>query len=942
MSKTVFISYRKDSGSSFARSLEQALTSRGYDVFLDVDTIDAGRWADQIRDEVRSRAHFLLLLTQNALERCASPDDWVRREYELARTTNRNIVPVHDERFDFQATRDVCPADMEDLFDFQMAEIRNRSFADDVERLVQRYIPPHKAPPPPEPESTNEDATRPQRIAPTRLPRGAPKLFGRKKQLQALDDAWKDPTTNVITLVAWGGVGKTSLVHKWVADLAAREHDGADYFDWSFYSQGTREEGSASADAFVDKALRFFGDEAMAESTRSPWDKGSRLAELVAERRTLLVLDGLEPLQHPPGPLAGELKDPAITALLKGLAARNAGLCVVTTRERVEDLVGFEESTAPRWELEHLSIPAGVELLESVGVHGAADELEALVDDVHGHALTLNLLGRFLAKAHGGDVRRRDLIDFSKADRKRHASKVMEAYETWLATGGDDGACQLAILRLLGLFDRPADPGCLAAPRREPAIPGLTEPLMDLDEDDWNVAVGDLAECGLLAPREGGSEDLDTHPLVREHFGSRLREDSPEAWKEAHSRLFDHLKDTTEHQPDSLDGLQPLYQAVVHGCHAERHQEACEEVYLDRINRGKEFYSTKKLGAFGVDLGAISCFFESPWSRVSPSLTEGLQVWLLNEAATRLRALGRLKKAVEPMRAGLRGAEQLEDWSNAARYASNLSELELTLGDVPAALRDAEKAVGFADQSNSLFLRLAFRTTLADAFHQAGRRDEALARFQEAETMQAERQPHCPLLNSHGGFRYCRRLLADAERAAAGGGEGDKVVKEFSEIERRAAKALQTARLNNWTLDIALDHLTLGRVRLYRAILEGSSFGDAKTEIEQAVDVLRAAGEVEFVARGLLTRAWLRSAQGDDEAAGADLAEAQEIAERGPMPLHLADVHLYRARLFHDRDALAEARRLVDEHGYGRREQDLQDLEAASSSWPSGGSHPLE
>jgi len=40
--KTVFISYRRDStGRYFARSLKEALTTRGYDVFLDVD-MDAG------------------------------------------------------------------------------------------------------------------------------------------------------------------------------------------------------------------------------------------------------------------------------------------------------------------------------------------------------------------------------------------------------------------------------------------------------------------------------------------------------------------------------------------------------------------------------------------------------------------------------------------------------------------------------------------------------------------------------------------------------------------------------------------------------------------------------------------------------------------------------------------------------------------------------------
>ena len=60
-------------------------------------------------------------------------------------------------------------------------------------------------------------------------------------------------------------------------------------------------------------------------------------------------------------------------------------------------------------------------------------------------------------------------------------------------------------------------------------------------------------------------------------------------------------------------------------------------------------------------------------------LTAADQAWLLCEAATRLRALGRLTEALQPMRAGLEMAVQQKDWENAAIYASNLSELELTL-----------------------------------------------------------------------------------------------------------------------------------------------------------------------------------------------------------------------------------------------------------------------
>ena len=247
-------------------------------------------------------------------------------------------------------------------------------------------------------------------IAPTRLHHGAERLFGRDGELAGLDAVRDDPGKRVMTIVAFGGVGKTSLVIEWMAKQAAGGWAGFErVFDWSFYSQGTREQGAASGDAFVAKALEFFGDVEMAGSAASPWDKGARLAQLVAQRPTLLVLDGLEPLQYPPGTMAGKLKDPAIEALLKGLAQQNPGLCLVTTRERVSDLEPFEGTTAPQWALDHLPTDAAVELLRALGVRGSGDEFKELVEEVRGHALTINLLGQYLARAHQGDIRKRDL-----------------------------------------------------------------------------------------------------------------------------------------------------------------------------------------------------------------------------------------------------------------------------------------------------------------------------------------------------------------------------------------------------------------------------------------------------------------------------------------------------------------------------------------------------
>ncbi len=135
---------------------------------------------------------------------------------------------------------------------------------------------------------------------------------------------------------------------------------------------------------------------------------------------------------------------------------------------------------------------------------------------------------------------------------------------------------QLAVLRLLGLFDRPADAGCIKALRSEPVIADLTEPLVGLDEVDWNLAVSALEECGLVSragqletPNSKLETALDAHPLIREYFAKQLREKKPESWRGAHRRLYEYLRDTTtEGDQPTLEDLQPLYQAVAHGCQA--------------------------------------------------------------------------------------------------------------------------------------------------------------------------------------------------------------------------------------------------------------------------------------------------------------------------------------------------------------------------------------
>jgi len=792
-----------------------------------------------------------------------------------------------------------------------------------------------------------------------RLPETGSALFGRDNELKLLDSAWTSDSTSsastsstrVLIFTAHGGVGKSTLVNHWLDEMKRDNFRGASrVFGWSFYSQGFREQGTASGETFVAEALRFFGDQDPIKG--SAWDKGQRLASLVGDERALLVLDGLEPLQSPHDFDRGKLRDPGIESLLRGLARNSAGLCLITTREPLADLKerpGVEER-----DLEQISPQAGRALLRTAKVVGSDSELEDLADRFGPHALAVTLLGVYLHEQPGRGVD--PARDLEKLPGKEPIDRVLAGFEKWL---GDSP--ELEALRLLGFFDRPADEGCLKALRAKPAISGVTDLMAELTEADWISTLARLEKLRLVHLQQcvSGKQLVDAHPLLREHFAAQLKEENLEGWKAGHKRLYEHLCETTQDKPQpTLEDLQPLYQAVAHGCLAGLQQEACDKIYLNRIGRG-EGYAVHKLGAFGSALGAVACFFEEPWRRGSPALTEDDQAWLLNEAAFCLRAMGRLTEALEPMRAGLEMRISQKIWNRAAIIACNLSELELTLGEVDGAMKDGEQSVAFADrseyafvQSKDTFFMIASRATHADALHQAGRREEANALFIEAEKIQVWLQFQYPMLYSLQGVQYCDLLLSKAEQAAwqaelstTSLPTEDRGEDDCRDVERRAAQTLQWA--TDWKLSlltIALDHLTLGRAALYWAILERLDLQNQASglgHIDQAVADLRRAGTQHFLPQGLLTRAWFRFLIGrrtSAESSQADLDEAWEFAERGPMRLFMADIHLHRARLFFREDSypwqspehdLKEARRLIEKCGYWRRKKELEDAERA-------------
>ncbi len=145
LSNAVFISYRRQASEDLAYAIYQGLKLRQIDPFFDYQSIPAGRWLETILRQIAARPYFLLVLAPGTLERCANPDDILRREIQEAVNLERVIVPLTTDKFNRDdVTKYLPPSLAKAVNDFQGLDLPSSRtyFEAAFDALVDRYLKP--------------------------------------------------------------------------------------------------------------------------------------------------------------------------------------------------------------------------------------------------------------------------------------------------------------------------------------------------------------------------------------------------------------------------------------------------------------------------------------------------------------------------------------------------------------------------------------------------------------------------------------------------------------------------------------------------------------------------------------------------------------------------------------------------------------------------------
>jgi tetratricopeptide (TPR) repeat protein len=553
--------------------------------------------------------------------------------------------------------------------------------------------------------------------------------------------------------------------------------------------------------------------------------------------------------------------------------------------------------------LDDLDALAAREVLRGWGVQGDNAVLDALTGRLHGHALSVAVLGSYLGHFCGGDPAKAPLFDRNEAaaddPKAARLGRILGEYARALSSTERD------LLARLAAFPRGVKVVVLAY--LVEAGGQVAGALAGYHEERLVQLLERLRNLGLVFSYPGADEVTYTaHPFLRDYFKGLLGVPAENVHEAVRSRLAPSLETRPKNPPTETAALDRYEALIEHTRLAGRTQDAHNLYWYglggyDNLNKvlGENARGLRILTAFSPDGTVENAALDLPAGERSSLVSAwGHHSMNFGDLNTARRAFG-LNLAIR---------RQLDDAGNCSRAQQNLARVELLGGRFSAAREAAQEALAYAEKAGETIQRKYSHTSLASALAALGDMADTRRHFDAATKLEGK-----PL--------YSVRGIREAEfRLACGDVVG-------TQQQTRANREI--CQRNGWSREVALCDTLLGQLLLSHNPAAAQSHLDAAREFGAR------SGGVEIQLRTYRLAAELAQHLGDLPTAMAEAEAGLLLADGCGFGQYAIELRLSLARIHLDagdaRAALRRAREALDratapECRYAWGEADALDL----------------
>ena len=557
------------------------------------------------------------------------------------------------------------------------------------------------------------------------------------------------------------------------------------------------------------------------------------IGAMLGAGRYLFVLDGLEVLQHQEGDQYGLLQSNDLRDLLTYFARPdNQSFCLITSRAPLLDLMDY--TTYTHRDVDRLSEDDGRALLRRLGVNGVDTQLDKVVSDWDGHALTISLLGSYLAEKYNGDIAHLADIPIPTADEPRYerVHRVLWRYDEHLTQP------EREFLKLFSAFRTPVHESAF----EKVFVPLLNKPAQT-DSPITNYQITNLVTRLVtyrILHRDVASQTYTAHPLVRNHYLAILTHGDSKEQHDVHGKIKDYYLSLAGDMPQllTLDDLKPLIEVVHHACQAGAYDEAYQ-VFKHRIDQGR-WVLTNQLGAYSTQVELLLQFFPNgDWLKDPQVSNPKDKFFIINDIGYCFMCLGYIDDAhyCYSSAIGRYLVTYLNYHANSLDVIvvyENLAAVYIYLGRLQDSTDAISKALGFSnvirDQHTYLFL-LSWQAWIENLKGSLNKAEEI---FIHALNVERKIDPSINYLYALRGIQYAKFLFRIGK-----GGDALNVTEEN----------LRICNKYNWLYLISGCHSLLGEI--YVAWKE---YELARNHLNESIKIARSIARHDTLIEALLAR----------------------------------------------------------------------------------------